>query len=284
MGVITEVLYDLYLFAFKYRFGFATEPTKSNAPALWSPIAPPAITPQTTRSAPKPSPTPTPKPVTALAPPTEKDSGYVFSDMTFVYVLPTRMFDGVLAELPFGTSFQIVGSQGKWLEISHEDIRGWVHRDDVTRTKEQLTPQFIEGEQYTYDHPETEKLRTALHDQFHAEAFDLPLTDIEYVTYKLESNNQRIAWPVERPRAAGTWQRLLKGVPGVHQGISPKTGAVIEYINSDNTGHVAYIEAVYPDASIFISEVGYPEEGRFHERTLTKDEWIELRPVFIEIS
>ena len=275
MNVITEVLYDLYLFAVKYRFGFVSEEEEITTPALWSPIQPPAIVPEHTFSHHASD--------TSSIKPSPENTGYVCVSGTFVYVLPTKVFDGIVTELSYKTPFAIVGSQGKWLQIEYGDIRGWVYRDDTTRNKKELDPHFFEGERYTHDHRETVKLRTVINDMFHAVFFDIPLQDVEYIGYKLQSQNRRVAWPLERPRVAGTWQRILKGVPNVHLGIKPKTDAVMEYINADNTGHVAYVEAVYPDESIFISEVGFPEEGRYHERTMTKDEWIELRPVFIEV-
>ena len=276
MTVIAEVLSDLYLFAVKYRFGFRDCEEKVTTPTLWSPIQPSVVATET--------PTSVSVPTKIVQPSIELSIGYVCIPDTFMYVLPTRIFDGVVAELPYGAAFSIIGSQGKWLNVEYEDTRGWVHLDDVTRTKEDLEPQFVEGELYAHDHADTVTLRTAISDAFHAAQFDLPLQDVEYTSYKLAAQNRTIAWPSERPRVAGTWQRILKGVAGVHLGILPKTDTVIEYINPDNTGHVAYVEAVYPDESIFISEVGYPDEGRYHERTLTKDEWIELRPVFIEIT
>lgn len=274
MSVIAEVLYDLYVFAVKYRFGFATQIEVSASPALWTSIQPPAIM----------QPSQSPAQASVVAPPVSKNTGYVSASSAYVYVLPTRTFDGVVGQLVYGASFSIIGSQGKWLQIISSDLAGWLRLDETTRNKEELAPCFIDGEQYTSDHSDTEKLRMVINDEFHAAEFDLPLQDVEYVEYKLVSQNRHIAWPTERPRVAGTWQRILKGVSNIHLGISPKTDSVMEYINADNTGHVVYVEAVYPDESIFVSEIGYPDEGRYHERTLTKDEWIELRPVFIEIA
>lgn len=273
MAVITEVLNDLYVFAVKYRFGFASTEKESEPPVLWSPIQPPAIVP----------PAPTKTLVKRTGDFFSANVVYVSIPGAFMYALPTRIFDGVLGELPYGAAFEIIGSQGKWLQIEHNQVRGWIHLDDVVRNKSNIEPQFTKGEIYTHDHADTVKLRTMIDDSFYASQFDLSLQDVEFVTYKLSVQNRTIPWPSERPRIAGTWQRILKGVKGVHLGVAPKTDAIMEYINADNTGHVAYVEAVYPDGSIFISEIGYPDEGRYEERTLNKKDWIELRPVFIEV-
>jgi surface antigen len=66
-------------------------------------------------------------------------------------------------------------------------------------------------------------------------------------------------------------------------GIIPKTDAVMEYI-VDDIGHLAYVEAVSSDESIKISSVGMFDEGMFSEIVMQRTEWIELRPVFIEIN
>lgn len=52
---------------------------------------------------------------------------------------------------------------------------------------------------------------------------------------------------------------------------------------SDEVGHVAYVEAVFPDDTITISEVNFPDSGIYNERSLLKEEWKSLKPVFIQI-
>jgi len=290
MEVIVAVLKDLYLFAVRYRFGLFTpvpladtvvkdytETLKEvSKKALVSPEAPQLLTHADIS---------TKEPVEESR---EEDVfqsvGYAFIGEAFLYALPTRSFDGVVARIPYGESFQILNSQGKWLNVLYQDLKGWIHLDDVTRSNADLNPHFIAGEVYREDHPSTIKLRTRIDDQFHTTQLSLPLQNVEYVTYRLFRKGNTVAWPPERPRVAGTWQRLLKGVHGVHIGVTPKTTTIMEYINPDNTGHVAFVESVYPDSAITISEIGYPSEGVYSERTMSRDEWKELRPVFIEVA
>jgi surface antigen len=72
-------------------------------------------------------------------------------------------------------------------------------------------------------------------------------------------------------------------VPGVSIGVVPKVGSVIEYTFPDEIGHLAYVEAVFPDESIVLSEANYPDRGIYNERTLGKEEWTALNPVFIQV-
>lgn len=276
MSPVTAVLKDLYLFAFVYHFGFSNpeDTTEAATPKeIEAPFSPLLLTDSLdTREA------------SVEEYETQTDVGYVFFQGALLHALPTRTFDGVLKRLTYGTSFRIVNTQGKWLQVEHKGTTGWIHEDDMTRSRRKITPRFIYEEYYGADHDTTILLRTFIDDQFHTASLSLPLQDVEYVTYKLSEKGQSLAWPCVRPRIAGTWQRILKGIPGIHLGIYPKKGAVVEYIHANNTGHVAFVESVYPDESITISEIGFPEEGVFHERTLSKEEWIELRPIFIDVA
>jgi surface antigen len=58
----------------------------------------------------------------------------------------------------------------------------------------------------------------------------------------------------------------------------------MEYVDENEIGHLAYIEAVFPDDTVALSEVNYPDSGTYNERELSKLEWKELRPVFIVVQ
>jgi len=86
-----------------------------------------------------------------------------------------------------------------------------------------------------------------------------------------------------RLRIPGTWQRKLKGGIGVHIGIAPKTESIMEYI-VDDVGHLAFVEAVFPDGSMNITEIGKYNDSTYTEDTLQSEQWKELSPVFLEIE
>jgi surface antigen len=52
----------------------------------------------------------------------------------------------------------------------------------------------------------------------------------------------------------------------------------------NEVGYLAYVEAVFPDDVITISEANFPDAGIYNERSLTKEEWKDLRPIFIQFS
>jgi surface antigen len=49
-------------------------------------------------------------------------------------------------------------------------------------------------------------------------------------------------------------------------------------------GHVSYVEAVFPDKSIQVSEANWPEDGIYNERVMVEEEWRALAPHFIVVS
>jgi hypothetical protein len=119
---------------------------------------------------------------------------------------------------------------------------------------------------------------------FYTIQLSMPLQDVEYVSYRIITKGKAIDWPLERPRIPGRWQQILRGIDGVHMSVRPKVDAVMEVIKDDGTGQLGYVEAVYPDESIEVTSFGRSEEGYYTEETLTKEQWREMRPVFIEIN
>jgi surface antigen len=146
-----------------------------------------------------------------------------------------------------------------------------------------IIPSFKDNEIYISDSSDTELVRKFISDVFSGSALLLPLQAEEYVTFKIKKNNKEISWDETRPRLAGNWQNLLKGVHGVSIGISPKTGSIMEW-NKEGKGYLFYVEKVSPEENLTVSGVGCIEEGMFSTLNLKKEEWIELRPVFISIT
>jgi surface antigen len=57
----------------------------------------------------------------------------------------------------------------------------------------------------------------------------------------------------------------------------------MEYMVTEDSGHLAYVESVFPDETLKLSEVGYPDSGIYNERVLTREEWKELKSIFIQV-
>ncbi len=199
-----------------------------------------------------------------------------------LYVDPVFAFDSALQVLSYGDLVYVQKLGGRWAHIKTALYEGWVLKDVLREKAKDVFPQLIDGVFYDAQNPQTEQIRLYIGDMFMGGSIASVLIDVEYVTYMLKKKGKEIAWNHERPRVAGTWQRKLRGTKGVHIGITPKTDSVMEYV-VDDVGHLAYVEAVFPDETIKLTSVGIYEEGTFGETLIQKEEWRELRPVFIEI-
>jgi hypothetical protein len=201
-----------------------------------------------------------------------------------LYAEPREEFDGALTFVPYGTMLMALGQDGRWSKVAWGERIGWVLKDDLVDTAAAIFPEFTDGEVNESDDVNTTRVRALLRDEFGGDRMGYPLQAGEYVSYRLARKNISIPWPPERPRWPGRWHVLLKGVSRVHSGVQPKTGSVMEYVDDGEVGQLAYVEAVTPDESITISQANFPDRGIFRQRTLTRDEWRELRPIFIQIS
>lgn len=103
----------------------------------------------------------------------------------------------------------------------------------------------------------------------------------EYVSYRLKSKlGIDIQWPVSSGRNGGMWPKIFKTAnmyrvldePEVNCSMSLTAG-----ISSDPAvnaiGHVVFVEEVFTDGSIRISEANWPHDGIYNERVLPKTKW-----------
>lgn len=202
---------------------------------------------------------------------------------TPIFQNPTMEFDGVIALLPYAAMLIVLENRGRWAKVAHNGLVGWILREELVDRAAHVYPYFVIGERNGTDDPNTIRLRAAISDEYSGGVVHAPLQQVEYVHYRLLRKGITIPWDDTRPRTPGTWQTLLKGRPGVHISVHPKTGAIMEFVHPDGSGHLAYVEAVFPDETISISEADHPEDGIYNERVLTREEWRELSPVFIEV-
>lgn len=201
-----------------------------------------------------------------------------------VYENPTIEFDTQIGAVSYGEALMVHEARGRFFHITWKALSGWVLRDDCVDRASRVYPDFRVGQEHSVDHPNTAQVRALIGDAFGASRSEYALQAGEYVTYKLWRRGISILWPHVRPRVPGLWHRILKGVPNVHMGVIPKVGSVLEYTMPNEVGHVAYVEAVFPDDAISISEVNFPDSGIYNERTLTKEEWKAIQPIFIQIN
>jgi hypothetical protein len=209
---------------------------------------------------------------------------FIASGNTPLFAGPTKAFDTVITTLPYGSMVMVMEEKGRFSKVSQNGLIGYVLRDELRARAAHVFPEFIVGTPNEHDSSNTLRVRACIKDAFFGGEIEADLQAGEYVLYMLSRKNQGINWPPTRPRTPGLWHTILRGIPGIHVGITPKTGSILEYTLHNDMGHLAYVEAVFPDNRISLSEVNYPDHGIYHERTLTKEEWQALNPIFIQVS
>jgi hypothetical protein len=197
---------------------------------------------------------------------------------------PHTGIDNLIRRIPYGAMLVALETQGSWVRVFHLGTEGWVSLDDVVDRAGYVYPKFIIGEDNTSSDPNTERVRAMIHDEFCCGEGDLPLQAEEYVLYKLVRAGARISWGETRPRIAGTWADTVETSHGAVIGTEPKARSVMEWRLPEGRGHVAFVENVFDDSSIQISEANWPERGIWNERVLVKEEWEALSPRFISFA
>ncbi len=291
MSLLLEVIEELYTFAIdsiSRVFGMYNRRGREVVYALEAPVANPAIE----LTAPEPEGPRTFRSVADVLQredystnPAEKNTVmYVGTNEVPLYERPTQEFDTRIATLTYGDMVMVLAQQGRWSQVVEGQHTGWVLREDLVDRAAYVYPEFIIGEENGPDDPNTVRIRAMFNDTFGGGMMQFPLQAGEYILYKLKRKGLDIAWPVTRSRVPGRWHGILKGVPGIHMGIIPKTGSIMEWVWNETIGHLAYVEAVFPDETIHLSEANFPDRGIYNERIMTREEWRELRPVFIQVS
>lgn len=228
-----------------------------------------------------------PLPVTPAATESLNKPGmlYVVRDTkgTKLFKEPVQQFDSQLRTLPYGQIVALRRFEGQYAEVLAYGQVGFVHKDALTPQLESIWPTLVSGTVYLADSEVAKIYRQHINDEFLGGAIGLPLTAEEYVTVRLLRDRLAIAWPPARPRLAGSWHTLLRGVPGLRSMIAPQPDTIIEWFLEDEVGRLGYIEAVLPDETLKISAVGAMVPGEYTESIVPAAVWREWRPVFINV-
>ncbi len=211
-------------------------------------------------------------------------AAYVISDFANCLSRPVKSFDGVVGQFTYAQKVFVDMSEGIFAHVSTSHLSGWVEVSQLTDDKFRVIPQFATAVVYDMLHAETIKLRKLTHDEQLGNVLHLPLQGLEYMLFRLKEQNISIDWKGKRPRLAGDWQVILRGIKSITMNIEPKTGSVLESSGTETKPFLAYVESVSPDSIITITSVGRVHEGEFLREEVPKSQWIEWRPVFISFS
>jgi hypothetical protein len=215
--------------------------------------------------------------------PKKNTIAYVASSGAPLRTSPHHGVDNIILRMPFGAMIVAVETEGLWVRIFYAGTEGYAELADLVDRAAYVHPSFTIGEVNEAHDPTTERVRAMIEDAFSFGEGELPLQAEEYVLYKLRRNGVVPTWPLVRPRAPGSWANIVQQSPGVTIESTPSPRAVLEY-TVEGRGHLAFVEAVFPDQTIQISESNWPERGIYNERVLVVEEWQKLNPAFIRFG
>ncbi len=125
----------------------------------------------------------------------------------------------------------------------------------------------------------TIRLRKIIKDEFGGGRSGWDLQCTEYAQFKIQQLGTTIKWPADRPRHGGMWAGIFEK-RGLYKVLdSPKAGCAMCFTAGfktpamNETGHVAFIEQVFDDESVKITEANWPPPGKYNERRVSKVEW-----------
>jgi len=102
----------------------------------------------------------------------------------------------------------------------------------------------------------------------------------EYVQFRVKQKlGITIEWPSDRPRHGKYWVVILTYNNICKEVKVPISDCIMSFTDGfkhpvmQQTGHIAFVEEVYPDNSIKISEANWDNKGSYKERNLSLKEW-----------
>ncbi|MFW6209952.1 MAG: hypothetical protein ACOC4E_00490 [Patescibacteria group bacterium] len=210
--------------------------------------------------------------------------GFICVPQVALLATPQMSLDSCIARLSYGARVTHRRATDTWLEIESVAGTGWVPAASVTPVEALVLPHLSPGELYTAEQVETRKLRACIQDAALAGELQLPLQDLELAFYHLWRRGTRFTWPAERPRTAGRWHQILRGVRDVSMSIEPHTNAILEYQGNGTPGFLGIVTAVTPEQVITVASVGRTVAGLYQEETFSPLQWREWRPIFISCT
>jgi len=201
----------------------------------------------------------------------------------------SKNLNNLIRELKNGQKLELL--DGPWLKVRVGRKEGWVHGGYVTEAEPIIKKQvkskreiaFIKGVPNLKNDIVTITVRKAINDLFNLgkSKEDYPLNCTEYVQYRVkEKLGLDIEWPVKWGRDRGKWAAIFKKYNKYRVLTQPKVNCAMCFTSGiskkpkiNAIGHVAFIEKVYPNGTISISEVNMPNSGIYNERPIPKKKW-----------
>lgn len=176
---------------------------------------------------------------------------------------------------------ELILLDGPWLKVKVGNQEGWVHGDYVAESSAVDVGIFRLNVPNLANDAMAAVVRKEIGDEYGGGKNGWELQCTEYVTYRVKTKlGIVINWPVKTGRNGGKWGAIFQKYGTYPVSEEPKVNCAMSFTAGISTsaatneiGHVAFVEEVFPDGSIKISEANWPRNGIYNERTLAKWEW-----------
>lgn len=137
-----------------------------------------------------------------------------------------------------------------------------------------LFPQFVHGESNFADAANTKRVREYIKYEFGLNFDTDCLQCVEYVQYRVKQKlGIWIEWPNKSGRDAKYWPSILKPRYKVSEMPTINSAASFDAPSLGVHGHVVFVENVFPNGEIEISEVNLPRDGIYNFRKMAPALW-----------
>lgn len=187
--------------------------------------------------------------------------------------------DGVEV-MPKGQSMVFI--DGPWLRVTKDGHQGWVHADYVSEEDSDSSRviNFIIGQPNPAAGTNTVNVRQLIKDVMGGGQRGDALQCTEYVSFRVKGIGVDINWPVTSGRNGGKWAAIFQKANLYKVLVLPQVNCAMCFtagISTDqkinDIGHVAFVDQVFGDGSIRISEANWPHDGMYNERIIPKEKW-----------
>jgi hypothetical protein len=144
----------------------------------------------------------------------------------------------------------------------------------VLEEKPNLLPQFVQGDTNLADGENTKLVRKYINYEFGLNFEADCLQCVEYVQYRVKQKlGIWIDWPIKSGRDAKYWPVILGSRYKVSEVPIINSVASFDAPSLGVHGHVVFVENIFPNGEIEISEVNLPRDGIYNIKRMLPSMW-----------
>lgn len=179
----------------------------------------------------------------------------------------------IIGKLSYGEEVEPLTLENGWYKINYQNKDGWISKLYTHGIVDKPIDNIVNlriGIPNDLKSQNTISIRNIINDEFGGGKNGWDLQCVEYVQYKIQILGCNINWPVKSGRDGGKWAEIFSAQGKYAVTETPGMSCAMSFTNMPGYGHVAFVEDIFPDSSIKISEANWPGKGKYNERIINK--------------